>query len=406
MTDLTAKFATITDQLTAQHTELMALLNSIAEALGAPPVGPVTTLDDVVAALTQSNVNTAGIRSDMADQQALLLTAAQGIFNNSELMLENNSVNTQNLLSAILSNDPCKDCAASPSFPPPLDVTPQELNAVHCQRMQALLYALLRFSTKIDVVSSFGTGFSLTVIQDAFNEVLTELSNPSGLVIPSFVELTSLVAAVVSYIVSNVFDSNSIPFALQSINDTLLAALYATDNSNDGLAAYANVINSSSIDDSIKLVLIRIGYADLFNFYFDPANTIDLTGYDGSLCNPDDSELVMVVPTEGCRSAQSVLATMGDDTTLQSIDWSPGSTENMVNESLTQTSDKRVWGLDDLYHLWVSSVPDCHAYLDATGFPNIGITSTPQQITVHTNNRYSFVTASTEFVLTICVDEP
>lgn len=292
MTDLQDKFTALGTQLTTQHEELIAVLNAIAEALGAPPPGPGVTLSDVVSALTQSNTNTAGIRSDMASQQALLLTSVDGIFNNTELIIENNSVNARSILSAILANDPCKVCDASPILPPPLDVTPREIDTVHCQRMQALLYALLRFSTKVDIISSFGTGFSLTVIQDAFNEVLDELSNPSGLELPSFVEFTSLVAAIVSYVVSNVFESNSLPTSFDSINNELLEALYATSTADAGLAAYAGTINASPLDESIKFVLIRIGYSSLFNFYFDPANTIDLTDYDGSICVPDLGEIV------------------------------------------------------------------------------------------------------------------
>jgi len=282
MTDLNTKFGVIGGVIETNHIELMNALDTIATALGAPPSTPTATLADVLVVL-QTMVTA------QAANHIALLSAVNQIATNTDLMLSNNSLNTQRLLIAIAANDPCKSCEAGALEPPPVDVTPQEIDSVHCQRMQALLYALLRFTVKLDVLSSLGLGFSPTVIHDAIAEIMTELGVSSLLEFPSVGEVAQLAGAAGAYVVSNIFSSTSLPFEFQSVHDGLLVVLYDTDSASAGQAAYRDYLNASGLSSTVVGLFKAMAYTSVFNLYFDSSNGLDVSGFDGGLCGPEDA---------------------------------------------------------------------------------------------------------------------
>ncbi len=281
MSDLNAKFTDLEGLLSSQHTEIVNGIDSILTALGAPPPGPTTTLADVLAAMEQLIVVCTGIRTDMADQQELLLTAV-------ETMNSNNSLNTQRLLAALGELDPCKTCPAPPLTIPPIDTTPQTVDQEHCKRMQGLIYALERMTVKLDILSSFGMGFSTTVIRDAMNEVLTEVGVLDSGVLPSLPEAARMVAACVGFVASNVVAGDSLAAQFVLIKDSLLEPLYNATNANDGIAAYKTTVDASSIPAAVKGVFDAMAWVSLFNWYYDPSHELDTTGFDGTLCGAVD----------------------------------------------------------------------------------------------------------------------
>jgi len=287
MTDLASKFGGIEGQLADQHAELMAALNTIAFALGAPPTTPTTTLEDLATLLTILNTNLVAL-ADANDTFHTAVLDTLGLINtNTDLLINNGSLNAQRLLIAIAANDPCKSCDVVPIEPPPIQVTPQTVDQEHCQRMQALIYALLRFTVKLDVISSFGLGFSPTVIRDAITEIITELGVSELLLYPSLGEVAQLAGAGAAYIVSNIFSSTSLPFEFQSISDELLTVLYDTDNASAGQSAYRSFLDGSGLDSTVKQLFKAMAYTSLFNLYYDSTNDVDVSGYDGTICAPE-----------------------------------------------------------------------------------------------------------------------
>jgi hypothetical protein len=288
MPDLEHKFEALESQLSTQHTAIGNALNSILAALGAPPPTATTTLADISTQLSALNDTLAGIISDNRDFYASNLDVLGLINTNLDTMLNNNSLNTQRLLIAIAANDPCKVCDVVPLLPPPLDVTPQTVDQDHCKRMQALIYSLERLTVKLDALSSFGVGFSPTVIRDAFSEVITELGVVGELEYPSLGEVAQIAGAAAAYVVSNIFSSNSLPANFLSIKDQLLVVLYDTNSASAGQSAYRSFLDGSGLPSAVVQLFKAMAYTSLFNLYYDSSNTLDLSGYDGTICAPSE----------------------------------------------------------------------------------------------------------------------
>lgn len=364
MSDLQDKFTVLQAQLSGQHVEIGTALDSILVALGAPPSTPATNLTDIAEL--------------MAAQHTALLEVLGQVNTNLDTMINNNSLNAQRLLIAIAANDPCRDCATTPIAPPPLDVTPQTVDQEHCKRMQALIYALRRFTVKLDVLSSFGLGFSPTVINDAISEVITELGVSGQLVYPSLGEVAQLAGAGAAYIVSNIFSETSLPAEFLSIEDSLLLVLYDTDNAADGQAAYRALLAGSTLDSKVQLLFSAMAYTSIFNLYYNRTIELDLSGYDGTICAPDT----------GCfnfSSSYIEVSKTGDptfqDVPRQSIIWGEGWTA-LDYDTYDFTFTAAVILQGD-YHNWrvktTSGVCRLVIYTSSTYF-GVGITSSDYTI--------------------------
>lgn len=274
MTNLTDKFTAIDVHLAQRHQEVIVAINALLTALGAPPPEPGATLADVVGGLNQ-------LHAQLATLQTALITQHMEL-------KDTFTRNTQLLLIGLSALDPCKPCDVPSYQLPPIDATPVAVDQEHCKRVQALLYAILRFCVKLDVLSSLGTGFNPQIISAAFTEVITEINAAQSLTIslPSFGEILTLVASCVAFVASNIFAGNTLQGSFMSIQDSLIAPLYAATTAEAGMAAYRAGIDASDLPSAIKAVLKAAGYISLFNLYY--GNTpINLAGFDGTICAPD-----------------------------------------------------------------------------------------------------------------------
>lgn len=288
MTNLTDKFTAMDVHLAQRHQEVIVAINALLTALGAPPPEPGATLADVVGGLNQ-------LHAQLATLQTALITQHMEL-------KDTFTRNTQLLLIGLSALDPCKPCDVPSYQLPPIDATPVAVDQEHCKRVQALLYAILRFCVKLDVLSSLGTGFNPQIISAAFTEVITEINAAQSLTIslPSFGEILTLVASCVAFVASNIFAGNTLQGSFMSIQDSLIAPLYAATTAEAGMAAYRAGIDASDLPSAIKAVLKAAGYISLFNLYY--GNTpMNLAGFDGTICVPQP-------PTE-CVTLNSVLVT-------------------------------------------------------------------------------------------------
>jgi hypothetical protein len=389
MSDLTDKFGAVGTQLTTQHDEIMNALDTIATALGAPPPGPTTTLENVVTAITASNTLLTGIRADM---NGYLLD----IFNTLDTINTNASLNTQRLLIAIAANDPCRDCTTTPISPPPLDVTPQTVDNEHCKRMQALIYALRRFTVKLDLLSSFGLGFSPTVISDAIAEIMTELGVSELLEFPSLGEVAQLAGAGAAYIVSNIFSSTSLPTEFLSIEDALLPVLYAADNAADGQAAYRSLLAGSTLDSRVQLLFSAMAYTSIFNLYYDSTIELDLSGYDGTICSSTD-----------CFIQDAVGITFQDNSTNTAIVWdAPFSGQNHTPAGYY--ANNTVWGLTSPQGWTITPTQDVKVFNQWDSSPIVVAANTPFTFTGEEPDYPAIIAnvANTPFSVEFCPPEP
>lgn len=300
MTDnLTTKFSGFEDLVTANHTALMDLLNSIAETIGAPPTGPTTTLADVVTALTQTNTILAGIRSDMADQSAALLSVTNSLYANSELMLENSSTNTQALLAALYATF-C-DCATeAPPLAPPTDVTPTPLeDDEKCRRVQFYISVFTSWLTKL--ANYTATGASLT--SGVIDSLLSLAAAEAGIVatgaevgtvggIPGVVLLSAvaLIAGAVYLIGSAVLNDYLTNFQSPIFQHALLEAMYAADNASEGQSAFESTVGTyfATVPAGI---LSALWWSQWSNDMYSDTPVVDTSAFDGTICKPDLGEI-------------------------------------------------------------------------------------------------------------------
>lgn len=406
--NLEQKFSTLETQLATQHGETIDALNALLSALGAPPPAPGATLADVLGALNQIALMLAGLRTDMATQHAAQLAQLQLLNSSTDLLLQNTSWNTKQLLLGLAALDPCKQCEIPSYELPPIDETPVTVDQEHCKRVQALLYAILRFTTKLDIISSLGAGFNVETLKAAFTEILTEVGAAGNLSIslPSFNELLTLVAACVEYIASNIFAGNDLQSSFMLIKSDLIQPLYDANTANAGIAAYRAGIDASSLPTPIKRVLKAIGYIALFNLYYG-TTPLDTTGFDGTLCAPaqigecytpasDEVRTFMVTNTLGGQHASYNAVVWPATFANRSASYSghQGGSGNAIN--IVADNGELFVLNQDLYGYWSRG---------ATVYTNdeisIATGSSWTQITVHTTSVFVFPDVP-DMVFTLC----
>jgi hypothetical protein len=319
MTDLANKFATFESQVSTQHTELMEALNSIAFALGAPPTTPTTTLADLSTQLNALIDGIALIYSANTTYHASTLALLGQINTNTDLMLTNNSLNAQRLLTAILATA-CACPSDVPFIGPPLDVTPTDLvDEDKCRRIQ---YYLSIFSALIDGIANYGgTGAMVT------SAVLTEIlyaavvggalvggevgavGGPPGIVVGAIV---GIIGALIGALGSSYIFQMSAQWHQSPLPEQLLAALYAADSADAGANAFYAVINASDVlNNPYKPLINALFWNGWANDMYSATPVVDDSAFDGSICLPDSP----------CQTLTSTPTTFGNDGTGEAIIW-------------------------------------------------------------------------------------
>lgn len=288
------KFTTLETQLSLQHTTIANALNAILEALGAPPPGPTTTLVDVVSAITQTNVILAGIRTDQADQATALLTVANALYSNTEIIIQNASTNTQAILAALYATF-CACASDAPILAPPIVVTPTPLlTDEKCKRIQFYLSVFTNWLAKIGEYTATASFISGDVIGTLLGLAATEaglvaggaeassIFGPPGVVIGAIV---TLIAGAVYLIGSAVINTYLIQFSAPVFQHTLLEALYAANSADEGQSAFQSAVGVefSAVPAGILSALWWTAWS---NEMYSDTPVVDTSAFDGTICAP------------------------------------------------------------------------------------------------------------------------
>jgi hypothetical protein len=211
-------------------------------------------------------------------------TKLQSIFDELDLMLINNAVNTRALLAALGAINPCAPCP-TPSLVVPLPSTdPVANNPDKCKRTQAFLHAMLEVFTALDVMSAFAIPFNPSLISDAIGEVITALGNSDTTPLPSYPEAVRIVGDGINYVAGNFLVGDTLVNVFSALIFDLRDAIYSASDPSAARSAYDAIIDASDAPSYTKPLIKDAAYAALWSYYFDPASTPNLTGYDGAVC--------------------------------------------------------------------------------------------------------------------------
>lgn len=241
MSDLTAKFEALEEQLDAADAATQAKLIAMQEAL------------DLINA--------------QLDTQTI-----------------NNAANTRYLANALAQNNPCVDCGGTSLVVPPTDGTGVLPSVDTCKRVKAFLHAMGEVFTVLDVMSTFGVGFNTSIITEAFNEVIVALANSDTTPMPSFPEMVQIVGDGVSFIATNILVGHSLSELFSALVPDMIKPMFAGGSASGAQSAYDSIIDASDYSIWEKRLLQHSAYNELFSYYFDSGSTPNLAGYDGTTC--------------------------------------------------------------------------------------------------------------------------
>ncbi len=292
MTDLSAKFTDLESLLTTQHGIIAADLTAILAALGAPPPGDLITLDDISAQLTTLNTNVLAIASDnsafystMTDGFSLLLT-------NIDTMLNNNSANTQALLSAIYATS-CACPTPTAVLPLPIDITPTDLvDEAKCRRIQFYLSVFGSWLTKIanygsgagyvtgDVIAALLAAATAEAGIVATGAEVGAVAGPPGLVVGAVV---GLIAGAIFTLGASVLVDYATQFNDPILRNSMVMAMFAATNADEGYTAFKTTLLASMSTIPAEIIY-TLWWTAWSNDVYSGSPTVDDSAFDGTIC--------------------------------------------------------------------------------------------------------------------------
>lgn len=261
MSDLTAKFAALEEQLAAQAATTDGLIDTVEEKLLA-------------------------------------------LFNEMDTMLINNAANTKAILQALAANSPCNPCPTPSLDVPPVDTSDHALSGVKCQRAQAFVHALLEIATVTDAISAFSVPFAPQLIIDSVDAVITAIGNGDPTPSMSWSEASNFVSQAIVWAAGNFFVGGNLTSMISALAFDIRDATYLASSPADAKVAYEGVIDGADVPSYAKGLLKALAWNDLYTFYFDPLSSVNTTGFSATAC-------AAVLPTE-CTFISSVLLNIGD----------------------------------------------------------------------------------------------
>lgn len=260
------------------------------------------------------------------------------------------------LIAAMGQNDPCATCPPPSLITPVTSPTAHPINADHCKRAQAFIHAISQLSAVLGGAADSSVTWSPSLVISGINEVITTLITGGTVPLPSFTEAIEIGGELITYGVENLFRHDSLQAQFDSISSGLLAPLFAAGSPAAAQTAYASFISSSALPADEATLLEGLGFNALVSYYFDPASTPDLTGYDGSLCG---------LPA-GCLNfgPEDILVVHTEDGDKTIPDWT-------IYGLTLQTNighDNAVWVLGD-WSGWSWTITGGHAYHVMNGLP-------------------------------------
>lgn len=283
-------------QLAAQHTATAAKLDALITALGAPPPTGTVTLADVLSAieLTNSRLTTlAGYLSTIATQSNLTRVALDSFIDDWNSgsgglqYLENIMFAVQDARRAIIATA-CPCTGDNPVLPAPGNTTPfptaeQQLKCKRAQRfvdwfLQEVLIRVMDTYSTYGFVGTAAIGAVLTVALVALAPETAGASLLPTVAIASIVALlgslsSSMLGGIVSYY-------NTTP-----VKQTLISAIYNAPSAVEAKSSFDTSIDTfTSIPSPIRAVWKALALQLFFDQTFDLTRTIDVAGYNGTVC--------------------------------------------------------------------------------------------------------------------------
>lgn len=294
MSDLTAKFAALEDQLAAQAATSDALVDTVEEKL-------------------------------------------QAIFDEIDTIIINNAVNTRALLAAMGQSAACFPCPTPSIVVPPLDTTPRTINTDKCKRTQAMIAAIHSILVAFDTMQSFDVIGTFTVINDAISEVVGAIAAGDTLPLPSFPEAVQIAGTYVSYAGERLFSGVGLIDQFAPLESSMINPIYNATTADAAQAAYDAIIDGSSVSTAAGFIFKAVPYQALWNYYLDPASSPDLSAFSGAACAAASGtcftiDLVVNTASPGGSTFDFVSGNFGPftaetgpiNTTSGNVTWSPG----------------------------------------------------------------------------------
>jgi hypothetical protein len=241
MSDLTAKFTTLEGQLAAQAEVMQGYVDQVEELL-----------DLVNTALNTLN--------------------------------DNGATNTRYLLDALSKQDPCATCPPPSILIPPIDGTVVPPTTTTCKKAQAFLAYMNSAMVMLDLVSGLGTGTFPSLLLSAYQEVIDSSAAYAGVPLISFSEGVTLIGKLINYGILNIGRGDTLQAQFATVSGGLLPLLYAATSATEAKSIYHAYIDGLGLPSDELAVMNAGAYDGLFDWFFSPAGTPDLTPYSGDVC--------------------------------------------------------------------------------------------------------------------------
>jgi hypothetical protein len=218
----------------------------------------------------------------------------------------NGAANTRYLLDALSKIDPCATCPPPSILIPPIDGTVVPPDTTTCKKAQAFLTYMHSAMVMLDLVSGLGTGTFPSLLLSAYQEVIDSSSAYAGVPLISFSEGVTLIGKLINYGIINIGRGDTLQAQFDTISGGLLPLLYASTSATDAKAIYQSYIAGLSLPADELAVMSAAAYDGLFDWFFGPSGTPDLTPYSGDVCGAGLSGIT------SCVNVTAALAFDGD----------------------------------------------------------------------------------------------
>ena len=233
----------------------------------------------------------------------------QLLADNLDTIIINNAANTRALLNAMNQAQACATCPTTPLIgTPPTDATTSETSE-YCQRVQAFLTFIDLCCTYADAVGDLPSAFSTGYVTSIVDEIRVTMDD-EGIPYPGWLDTVAIAAAGVNYVINRAILGGSTHAMFDPIRETLQAAMYAAGSVSGSLSAYNAGIAAADGLAAARPVLNGVAYGDVANYFLDPSSTPNLTPYDGGICG-----------SGGCIELTSTLTTYPGSAMGQAIWW-------------------------------------------------------------------------------------
>lgn len=211
----------------------------------------------------------------------------QAIFDELDLILINNAANTKYLLAALGQTAACFPCPTPSIVVPPIGTTPGAVDTDRCQRAQAIIAVIHSLLADMDTLQSFNVVGTFNVLNDAITEAIAAVVAGDTVPLPSFPEVVQLGGTYINYAGERAFSGVGLIDQFEPLEADLRDAIYFTGTPGQARDQYETVIGASGASSGAKQLFSAIAYTALWSYYFDPASTPDVSAYSGSACGGD-----------------------------------------------------------------------------------------------------------------------